>query len=260
MDEATVREQIEALEAGRGLLDLDGWGATEVRGADATGWLNDLVTAAVDALPPGETVRSLLLGPTGRVRADLRVAGRNGGFLLFQGPGQPDPVAALLDPYVLSSDVELVRIGLGGLALLPRPGPRWTMAGGRTDGVRVGRDAFETWRIRRGIPAFPPDLDADSLPAEAGLDEEPVVDRVKGCYLGQESVARIRNLGHPPRLILPMEADEPVDIGDPVFSTGSRVGLVTSADPLGPAAIVRIRWDARDSELRTESGIGLRRR
>lgn len=260
MGEATVRDQIEALEAGRGVLDLHGWVATRVHGADATGWLNDLVTAAVDALPPGETVRSLLLGPTGRIRADFQVAPSDGGFLLLQGPGQPEPVAGLLDPYVLSSDVDLMPSGFEGLALLPRPGPRWAIGDEVADEIRVGEEAFGAWRVRHAIPAFPTDLDGDSLPAEAGLDEEPVIDRAKGCYLGQESVARIRNLGHPPRLVVAVEAEGSVHIGDRVFSTGSEVGAVTSADALGTAAIARIRWDARDSDLTTGDGTGLRRR
>jgi folate-binding protein YgfZ len=256
----TVREQVEALEAGRGVLALDGWGATEVRGPDAQGWLNDLVTAAVDALQPGEAVRSLLLGPTGRIRADLLVARSDDGFLLLQGPAQPDPIAALLDPYVLSSNVEIAPSEPDGLVLRPDPGPRWAIG---ADGVRVGREAFEAWRIRHAIAAFPADLDQDSVPSEAGLDQEPVIDRAKGCYLGQESVARIRNLGHPPRLVVPVEAAGSVHIGDLVFSTDGtdgRVGIVTSADPDGPAALVRIRWDARDLGLRTDDGTRLRRR
>jgi tRNA-modifying protein YgfZ len=260
VDAVTVREEIEALEAGRGVLDLDGWGATEVRGADAERWLNDLVTASTEDLPAGETVRSLLLGPTGRIRADLQMARKDGGFLLLQGPRQPEPIRGLLDPYVLSSNVQLALARPSGLALSPRPGPRWRFSEDGPDGVRVGRQAFEAWRVRHAIPAFPRDVDIDSFPSEAGLDEEPVVDRSKGCYLGQESVARIRNLGHPPRLVVAVEASGSVHIGDRVFSPEAEAGIVTSVDPDGPAAMVRIRWDARDFELETGDGIGLRRR
>jgi len=260
VDVTTVRAQIRALDAGRGVLDLEDWDATEVRGADAQAWLNDLVTASVEDLPSGETVRSLLLGPTGRIRADLQVAREDGGFLLLQGPGQPEPIAELLDPYVLSSAVELVPAGLDGLAPIPRPGPRWSLADGGSERVFVGSQAFDAWRVRHAIPAFPADVDADSVPSEAGLDQEPVIDRDKGCYLGQESVARIRNLGHPPRLVVPVEADGSVHNGDRVFSTGAEVGIVTSAEPFGPSAMVRIRWDARDLELTTGNETTLRRR
>ena len=237
MGPTTVQAQIQALEASRGVLDLDGWSATELRGEDATRWLNDLVTASVDSLPPGETVRSLLLGATGRIRADVHVARWNGGFLFLQGPGQPDPIGALLDPYVLSSDVELTTARVEGVAVAPRPGPRWVIGGGASDGMRVGPDAFEAWRVRHAITGFPVDVDTESLPAEAGLDEEPVIDRAKGCYLGQESVARIRNLGHPTRLVVPVVADDSLHIGERVFSTGTDVGIVTSADPAQPMAV-----------------------
>jgi tRNA-modifying protein YgfZ len=260
--EPTVREQIDALDGGRAVLDLAGWTTIRVRGADARGWLNDLVTASVEDLEPGIAVRSLLLGPTGRIRADFHVAAWADGFLLVQGPGQPEPVDALLTPYVLSSDVELGPAEAAGLAVMPLPGPRWRVAlDGLSDApVRVGAEAFEAWRVRHGIAAFPNDVDQDSLPSEAGLDEEPVIDRSKGCYLGQESVARVRNLGHPPRVVQAVDAGAGIPTRTPVFSTGSEVGIVTSAEAGGRAAIVRIRWDARDSELATEDGTALERR
>jgi folate-binding protein YgfZ len=259
--ERTVREQIEALDAGRAVLDLAGWTTVRVRGADAQRWLNDLVTASVEDLEPGVAVRSLLLGPTGRVRADFHVASWADGFLLLQAPGQPEPVDALLTPYVLSSDVELGPADAAGLAVMPVPAPRWRIAFDDLSGapVRVGAEAFEAWRVRHGIATFPNDLDQDSLPSEGGLDEEPVIDRAKGCYLGQESVARVRNLGHPPRVVQAM-AGAGIPIGAPVFSTGRQVGIVTSADPAGRVAIARIRWDARDSELETKDGTALERR
>jgi len=117
------------------------------------------------------------------------------------------------------------------------------------------------WRIRHGLARFPVDLDPDSLPAEAGLDVEPLIDRTKGCYLGQESVARVRNLGHPPRVVLGVRAESSLRPGAPVRSNGADVGLVTSVEPrAGLAGIVRIRWDARDRELSADGGIPLERR
>ncbi len=106
----------------------------------------------------------------------------------------------------------------------PRPGPGWTAAWEAPDdgSVPVGPEALEAWRIRHGLARFPVDLDADSLPAEAGLDVEPVIDRTKGCYLGQESVARVRNLGHPPRVVLGVRAETPLRPGAPVRSNGAR--------------------------------------
>lgn len=264
MGEPAFDEQLEALERERASVGLQGWGLTEIRGADAEGWLNDLVTASIDRLAEGEALRSFLLSPTGRIRADVYVlpARAGEGFLLLQGPGQPDAIADLLAPYVLSSEVELAPSDPSGLDLGPRPGPVWT-AGWEADAgaVTAGPEALESWRIRHGLASFPGDLDRDSLPAEAGLDVEPVIDRTKGCYLGQESVARVRNLGHPPRVVLGVRAETPLRPGSPVRSNGADVGLVTSVEPrAGLTGIVRIRWDAREKELSVDGGIPLERR
>jgi folate-binding protein YgfZ len=62
--------------------------------------------------------------------------------------------------------------------------------------TQVGGEALEVWRIRRGVARFPIDLTEGSVPAEAGLDA--LIDTGKGCFLGQESVAKIRN-PRPPR-------------------------------------------------------------
>ena len=265
MVEAAFEEQLEALEQERAFVDLRGWGLTEVRGTDAQEWLNDLVTASVVGLAEGEALRSFLLSPTGRIRADVRVlrARAGDGFLLLQETAQPERIADLLAPYILSSDVELARADPRGLLVRPRPSLGWTASWeARDDGsVAAGPEALEAWRIRHGIARFPVDLDADSLPAEAGLDVEPLIDRSKGCYLGQESVARVRNLGHPPRLVVGVRAEVPLRPGTRVRSRGDRVGSVTSVEPRGgSSAMVRIRWDARDTELTAEGGVALERR
>jgi tRNA-modifying protein YgfZ len=260
---AAFERQVQALDDGRAVLDLEGWTLTEVRGADAEGWLNDLVTASMEGILDGEAVRSLLLSPTGRIRADFHVLRSPGkGFLLLQGPGQPDGVAILLTPYVLSSDVELAAADPTGLLVTPRLGSGWTATRGDPgDAVLVGAEALETWRIRHAIASFPVDLDADSLPAEAGLDVEPVIDRTKGCYLGQESVARVRNLGHPVRLVLAVRTDTPLHPGLAVLAEGAQAGTVTSVEPAGGSgAMVRIRWDAREADLTVAGGSVLERR
>jgi tRNA-modifying protein YgfZ len=263
--EPAFDEQLEALEQEWASVGLEGWGLTEVLGADAEGWLNDLVTASIDRVAGGEARRSFLLSPTGRIRADVFVLrSRAGeGLLLLQGPGQPDTIADLLAPYVLSSEVELASADPAGLHLRPRPDPLWSAGweAPAAGSVTVGPEALESWRIRHGLARFPVDLDPDSLPAEAGLDVEPVIDRTKGCYLGQESVARVRNLGHPARLVLGVRAETPLRPGAPVRSNGADVGSVTSVEPrTGLAGIVRIRWDARDRELSADGGIPLERR
>jgi folate-binding protein YgfZ len=112
--------------------------------------------------------------------------------------------------------------------------------------------------VRRGVARFPVDVDEDSLPAEAGL--EPAIDLAKGCFLGQESVAKVRNLGHPPRVVLALRAEGPVGPGEPVVTGGREVGRVTSAAPApdGMALLARVRWEARSEALTTVAGEPLR--
>ena len=137
---AAFERQVQALDDGRAVLDLEGWTLTEVRGADAQGWLNDLVTASMEGIRDGEAVRSLLLSPTGRIRADFHVLRSPGeGFLLLQGPGQPDALTILLGPYVLSSDVELEAADPTGLLVTPGPGLEMDAHQGRSRERDAGR-------------------------------------------------------------------------------------------------------------------------
>jgi folate-binding protein YgfZ len=278
-----LEKEVEALEEGRAYAELGDVALTLVSGSDARTWLNDLVTTDVQTLDRFRSRPSLLLGPTGRIRASFHVlALGERDILLAQPVDQPVPVAEALAPYVLSSDVALSpsRLRLfavpGGAAPPDRFGNAYrpSILGGGYDLLVVGdEDAFddlrrdlasegllpagpeavEARRIRRGEAAFPGDLDTDSLPAEAGLDAAPVTDRAKGCFLGQEAVAKVANLGHPTRVVFPVQADAPILEGETVRTrSGGDAGLVTSAlDRLG---IVRVRWDARDADLATSSG------
>ncbi len=100
-------DELAALAQGRAALDLSGYRAVQVTGADARRWLGDLITTDVASLRPGQARRSLLLDPTGHIRADLQVACADEGFWLFQEPRAGADVGVTLAPYVLSSDVEL---------------------------------------------------------------------------------------------------------------------------------------------------------
>jgi folate-binding protein YgfZ len=263
VDAERLAAQVRALDEGRAFVDGAGLRIVLVSGSDAARWLNDLVTARIDNLDVGTAVRSLLLTPTGRIRADIHVWRIAEGFLLLQPTDQPTAVDALLTPYILSSDVR-VEDRSESLPVAAFPGdPAWRFAPEPPhDAPRADAEALDAWRIRCGIARFPVDLDEDSLPSEAGLDGGPVIDGTKGCYLGQESVAKVRNLGHPPRVVLALSAQTAVAVGEPVLAGGADVGAVTSANTSteGSALIVRVRWDARDSDLRIAAGTPLRRR
>jgi folate-binding protein YgfZ len=247
--------------------------------------LHDLVTADVEGLAPGQARRSLVLTPTGRIRADIHVAAQEEGFfLLLQSPDQPGSIDEILAPYVLSSEVELedrtARMAmfavLGGEAaedgstLLSAPsvlgpGANVVVDAGAVDAVRramasagsveVSAGALEAWRVRHGRPRMGADFGPDSLPAEAGLED--AIDFAKGCFLGQESVAKVRNLGHPRRILRHVGSDAAIRPTEPVFAgTGPPVGEVTSAATVDGItdAIVRVRWEAAKVQLSTAAG------
>jgi len=101
------------------------------------------------------------------------------------------------------------------------------------------------------------DFDERSLPAEAGLEAAIASD--KGCFLGQEAVARVRNLGHPPRLLRHLHGRGSITVGEPVFAASNAVGEVTSAagDGDGSTVLVRVRWDAATLPLSVSDGRSL---
>lgn len=280
------RDGAEALAEGDAFVDLSSWRKVRVLGGDARGWMNDLLTADIAELPPGSATRSLLLSPTGRIRADVTIAALAQGFLIVQDPSQPAAIDGLLTPYVLSSDVRLDD-ETGSLCLLAFPGgdvpevarvetyrpsalgsgadlvaeaeARGTVQRAATPLLEADAEAVEAWRIRRGMARFPVDLGQDSLPHEAALD--PFIGYAKGCFLGQEAVAKVRNLGHPPYVLLAAHTSRLVRAGEPVHDdAGQEVGSLTSATTLpggGGAVIVRVRWAARDGRLTTTSGEAL---
>lgn len=254
-------DAVEALERGEAYVDLSSWWAIAVQGADAHGWLNDLLSAELDGIAPGEARTSFLLTPTGRIRAVVAVTMWEGGYLLVQDPSQPTRIDTLLDPYVLSSDVKL-EDRRGELELISIPGAsRILSAAAAPEGhVEAGPDDLETWRIRRGVARFGADLTTESLPHEVEIGDTIAFD--KGCFLGQEAVAKVRNLGHPPFVLLAGDTDAVPSPADVVWAGEEEAGTVTSAAAStsgGTAVIVRVRWALKDEPLQV-SARGLRTR
>lgn len=271
--------ELAVLRDGRAAIDLTGHRVVRVEGGDARSWLGDLVTADVQGLVPGEARRSLLLDPTGHIRADLAILADDAGYWVVQAPDQPRDVAAALAPYVLSADVRLDDASADVVAVAspdrdaPRPVPapsnlpivgaaRIEVHEGPPPGppegrAWVGAAAVEARRILDGSPRMTVDFDEAAIPAAVGL--EGAIDLEKGCFLGQESVARVRNLGHPPVAIRHLRADGPVDPGEAVLTLDGdeEVGHVTSAASDGAGATVvlaTVRWRAIAAPLRASSG------
>lgn len=281
---------IELLGSGKAFADLSSWRAVAVSGPDSIDWLNDLVSAELGELRPGSARATLLLSPTGGILAGFTVTVNGGIVLLIQDPLQPRGVAALLEPYVLSADVHLEdRTGSYAIFAFPGgrtdppavPGAEWSAPSCLGAGIdliapqethdriltalREGYleatvDELEGWRIASARPRIGMDTSDGDLPREARLEDAVSFD--KGCFLGQEAVAKMRNLGHPRRWVAALEGEGVVSAGEPVRAGDVESGVVTSVTRADGTslALARIRWEHRDRVLRTAAGVELRPR
>jgi tRNA-modifying protein YgfZ len=122
----------------------------------------------------------------------------------------------------------------------------------------VSSEAAEILRIETGRPRHGVDMTADNLPAEAGIVER-AVSFTKGCYVGQEPVARMHYKGHPNRHLRGLRLTAAAEAGTPVFASGKEVGRVTSAalsPALGPIALAFVRREVAPGEAVAVGGDG----
>jgi tRNA-modifying protein YgfZ len=279
-----TREQ-RSMTEGPVLVDRSNRGVVKVTGPDRLTWLHSLTSQDLERLAPGSTQQALILSPQGHLehhltltddgtatwihvephtakalvdflnsmRFMLRVEVEDqSGVLTVQTLAGPLPaeggvisaaVAADLVPARLldSGAVAAVMQSPFGIDLIVAPGAAEKLA--ETFPV-TGLWAFEAARIAARVPRPGLDTDHKTLPHEIGLIES-AVHLSKGCYRGQETVARIHNLGHPPRRLVFLHLDGSVDRlpahGSPLtLADGTTVGFVGSAArhfELGPIGL-----------------------
>jgi len=206
-----------------------------VAGPDAADYLQRMVSNDVAALAAGEACPALLLTPKARVIAPL-VVWRRGDedFLLLTEPELGEVVRAHLTRLRLRARCEieaeehessLVLGGERGFAT-DWPGARELVDGSVEP--TLSEDELELRRIEAGVPRWGREIDDRILPAEAGL-EATHVSFSKGCYPGQEPVARLHFRGHPNRGLRVLELAEVPERDAPLLHGEREVGRVTSA-------------------------------
>jgi len=219
-----------------------------VSGPAAEEYLQRMVSNDVAALEPGEACDALLLTPKARVIATLRVLRRGtDDFLLLTEPDLGEIVRAELRRFRFASRAEieleehrsylLVGPGAGESDARGIPNPDYGVPAVEIidsvepEGVaELSEDALEELRIRAGTPRFGREIDERVLPAEAGLDER-AVSFTKGCYPGQEPIARLHYRGHANRglRVLLVEGEDLPARDAPIVHAGKEVGRVTSS-------------------------------
>ena len=125
--------------------------------------------------------------------------------------------------------------------------------------AEVSEQAAEIIRVESGRPRFGLDMGPESMPAEAGITER-AVDFEKGCYIGQEPVARLHYRGKPNRTLRGLRLSSPAEHGDSLL-LGERevgtVGTVCLSPALGPIALAIVRREAAEGDRLAVGGGGV---
>jgi len=219
-----------------------------VAGPDAAEYLQRMVSNDVEALASGEACPALLLTAKARVIAPLVVLRRGDeDFLVLTEPGLGDAVRSHLVRMRLRAQCEiepeqheavLVFDDDAGFAT-DWPGAREALDAALEP--TLSEDELELRRIESAVPRWEREIDDRILPAEAGLDETHV-SFSKGCYPGQEPVARLHYRGHPNRGLRVVELDEVPDYDAPLLYDGREVGRVTSAAQREDGSVVALAY------------------
>ncbi|MET0820560.1 MAG: glycine cleavage T C-terminal barrel domain-containing protein [Aeromicrobium sp.] len=238
---------------GSTFVDLSHRDVVTISGPDRLTWLHSLTTQFLEGLAPGVPTEVLLLSPQGRIEHGFSGVDDGETFWAHTEQGAGAALVAFLERMkffmqVTVADVtdEFAVIGLPGLANDIRP--RATLLELPAElGDPVGLWAWEALRIEAGRVRVGVDTDDRTIPNEAGLLGL-AVHLDKGCYRGQETVARVHTLGRPPRRLVMLHLDGSVDHlpphGAEVVLDGKQIGFVGSAarhHELGPIALAMVK-------------------
>jgi folate-binding protein YgfZ len=219
-----------------------------VSGPAAEEYLDRMVSNDVSALGPGESCQALLLTPKARVIAPLVVLRRgHEDFLLLTELELGERVRAELvrSRFAAKAEIELEEhtshVVFGGPAedgAIPTPDygePAVEVLDAEVEPT-VSAEELERLRIQAGTPAWGKEIDDRVLPAEAGLTER-AVSFTKGCYPGQEPIARLHYRGHANRGLRVLALAELPAPDTDLSYEGKTVGRITSAAPTGDGAV-----------------------
>ncbi|MGR8009825.1 CAF17-like 4Fe-4S cluster assembly/insertion protein YgfZ [Streptomyces hypolithicus] len=277
------REQ-RALAAGTGFVDLSHRGVVTVTGDDRLSWLHLLLTQHLSDLPAGQATEALILTAHGHVEHAMYLVDDGETVWMHVEPGTQADLLAYLESMKFfyrvetadrSDDFAVVHLPAGSIAgvpdgtavretphgrdlFLPRAGLE---AFAEAYGPAAGILAYEALRVEAHRPRLGFETDHRTIPHELGWIGS-AVHLQKGCYRGQETVARVQNLGKPPRRLVFLHLDGSEVLlpghGTPVRlaadgEEGRQLGFITSSarhHELGPIALALVKRNvAVDAEL-----------
>jgi tRNA-modifying protein YgfZ len=207
-------------------------------GGDALRFLNDIISQEIGDLSSGDSRRSFLLEPQGKLRFLLWVIRDGDRYGLITEDGRGAELATALGRYRIRVDVEITEAAGGAWIVVGEwdgydvswPGvERSLVIGDPPDLPEMPEAEYEQLRVSAGEPRWGVDVDDSTIPHESGLVPTSV-DFTKGCFLGQELVARIDSRGgNTPRHLRHLRTDHAISPGEVVTVDGEEVGVVSSA-------------------------------
>jgi folate-binding protein YgfZ len=284
---ASFETQYDELRRGRAVVPLNDFSSVTLRGADRQRFLHNFCTNDVARLTPGGSCEAFFTDVKGKILGHGLVTCRDSELVIVGAPRQAPMLVDHLERYVLRDDVELrdtsaersFLLAVGECVAGEFP---WNLVDREYAGiveasslesariagefadrgfVLVAWPAFTAARIEAGVGLFGVDFGNENFPQEVGRDRE-AISFTKGCYLGQETVARIDALGHVNRRLVGVRffAEQVPDTGMDLLQTGKKVGHVTSAvfSPQwsAPLALAMVRRAANSPGTQLESALG----
>ncbi len=234
--------------AGKAVVRRFDQAVLKLTGDDALSWLHSITSQNIKNLKPGDSTETLVLSPTGHIEHQIKVLAFEGGLYLIVNVEKVEALTKWLTMMRFRSKVELSQTDLevwgafqdldladlvwvDGFDSEPKGSVRYAQAvesfpyreylmpsGFRPEPQEAGMLAFEALRIAAGRPEIT-DVDEKSLPHEFDWLAS-AVHMSKGCYRGQETVAKVHNLGHPPRRLVLLN----LEVGDTVANPGEEIG------------------------------------
>lgn len=274
------------------LIPLTDRAVIRLAGNDAPGFLQGLITNDIEKAAPGRSIWAALLSPQGKYLFDFFIVKSDQGFLLDTNAARADELIKKLSAYKLRANVAIERMDLQVHALLNEaahenvglPGsagaatvfqgmpafvdPRWVPLGVRlfSNGtpplpfptLAATRENYQRLRIMHGIPEGSEDATIDrTIILENGYDALGAIDYTKGCYVGQEVIARTTHRGVMRKRLFCVEADAHL----PPFGTEITAGAVpigemrSSCGHVGLAVIRLEEWEkAQHDHIKPNAG------
>jgi len=257
-----VAREAKALDSGTAWADLSHRAVIRVAGVERLSWLHALTTQHLEKLEPGLWQEALILDPQGRIEQQLFLVDDGEATYIHLEDERKDSLLEYLRKMIFRTKVDVEDVStsfailrapgksdqIGGpFALLPRTELEETKRAFNSVALEVGIWVLEAERVAHGRPRIGLETDHKSIPNELGLLNI-AVHMNKGCYRGQETVAKVFNLGHPPRRLVLLHLDgSRVDLpktGEKITLDQKEVGFVGTVArhfELGPIALAVIK-------------------